>query len=62
MGPLLDKCYQQVTVHEITSFRALIQLFFILGHKIGEPSPLVKEIKADEIVSLKQRFAGRQVS
>ena len=30
------------------------------GHVIGSPSPLIKEIKPEEIVDLKKRFSGRQ--
>ncbi len=32
------------------------------GHKIGTPSPLIREIKPDEIAALKERFKGRQAS
>ena len=29
------------------------------GHKIGQPGPLIKEIKPDEIKAFKEKFAGR---
>lgn len=29
------------------------------GHKIGQPAPLIKEIKPDEIKALKEKFAGK---
>lgn len=32
------------------------------GHKIGQPGPLIKEIKADEIKALKEKYAGNQES
>ena len=32
------------------------------GHKIGQPGPLIKEIKADEIKALKEKYAGNQDS
>lgn len=32
------------------------------GHKIGQPGPLIKEIKADEIAALKEKYAGNQES
>ena len=32
------------------------------GHKIGEPGPLIKEIKPDEITALKEKYAGNQES
>ena len=30
-----------------------------IGHEIGAPAPLIREIKPEEIQNLKQRFAGR---
>merc|ERR1712241_1523508 len=38
----------------------LFRCFLPEGHKIGQPGPLIKEIKADEINALKQKFAGNQ--
>jgi hypothetical protein len=32
------------------------------GHKIGQPGPLIKEIKPDEITALKKKYAGNQES
>ena len=32
------------------------------GHKIGQPAPLIREIKADEIKALKEKYAGRSKS
>lgn len=32
------------------------------GHKIGQPGPLIKEIKPDEIKALKEKYAGNQDS
>ena len=32
------------------------------GHKIGQSGPLIKEIKADEIKALKEKYAGNQDS
>lgn len=29
------------------------------GHVIGQPAPLIREIKMDEIKALKEKFAGR---
>ena len=31
------------------------------GHKIGTPGPLIREIKIDEINTLKSKFSGAQV-
>ena len=32
------------------------------GHQIGQPGPLIREIKAEEIETLKKKFAGNQES
>ena len=32
------------------------------GHKIGQPGPLIREIKPDEIATLKAKYAGNQES
>ena len=32
------------------------------GHQIGQPGPLIREIKAEEITALKEKFAGNQES
>jgi hypothetical protein len=32
------------------------------SHSIGQPAPLIREIKADEITALKERFAGRSAN
>ena len=34
-------------------------MFLKPEHEIGQPAPLIKEIKPEEIQNLKQRFAGR---
>lgn len=40
----------------------LFRCFLKEGHTIGQPAPLIKEIKPDEIKAFKQRYAGRTKS
>ena len=53
----------------LTAFRrkksyvfSFFRWFLKPDHEIGQPGPLVREIKADEIQNLKERFAGRSKS
>jgi methionyl-tRNA synthetase len=39
---------------------ACLQLLMPAGHKIGQPAPLITEIKDEVILDLRQRFGGNQ--
>ena len=43
----------------MTYFNSIFRLFLKPEHEIGQPAPLIKEIKPEEIQNLKERFAGR---
>ena len=45
-------------IFDVLTFRCCL----FEGHKIGQPGPLIKEIKADEIAALKEKYAGNQES
>ena len=49
-------------VHFQIKNRFNYRCFLKEGHTIGQPAPLIKEIKPDEIKAFKQRYAGRTQS
>merc|ERR1740128_554297 len=60
---LSSSLQEQLKVTSLDIVNAIPEHFFMMltaGHLIGEPSPLVVEIKPETIANLKVRYAGKQ--